>query len=82
MNEEKIRKEFFNAEVSWGSYSSKVCHNIQKIQKDEGLYDNNNFYEFCKGYIFSKIEQQQKIEHLEKQNKILKTETKEIEVEE
>lgn len=55
---EKIKKLCSDAEVVWGSYQNSVCHEISDFIKNEGVYNNHNFYEFCKGYVFSKLEEE------------------------
>ena len=46
-----IRRIVSDAEVMWGNYSTRMCHEIQEEIETDGIYDSHNFYEFCKGYV-------------------------------
>ena len=39
-----------------GGNDPRICHEIQDIIKNEGFYENHNFYEFCKGSVFTALD--------------------------
>lgn len=69
-----IRKLISDAEACWGGdkLSPKMCHYIQTIIDNEGIYNNRNFCEFAKGYVFASIDLGKRINDLEEENRILK----------
>jgi len=64
-------KELFNQSLKkWKLYDNTVCHVIAVLIKKTD-FNNHNFYEFSKGFIFASINKQKEIAQLQEQVKVL-----------
>lgn len=57
---ETFEELYQRAERKWRLYDSSICHRISEVIS-ESVFDNHNFYEFCKGFIFASLDNQEKI---------------------